>query len=326
MKRKEKISLDAFITQIYLPNAKVLKRSWKIDERISRKYISPAFGSLALGEISPAKAAEWFYSLSAKGLALSTCNRILAVFRAVISMAAGLGRAPDGAEIFKNIRAHKIKLCRQRILSGDEAAKLIRALKEDHTPASRALLLLIYTGARKNEILRAKWENVDLRRRVILVPVSKSGKAREIILPKEAVKVIHELKGRGGTWLFPGRNGKCVSDIYYYWSRLRARLGLEGMRVHDLRHSFASFLVSSGGSLYEAQTLLGHANPRTTVRYASLSAESRLRAVDRLIENLEPKKRGGFIARLWRAGAHALGLIKSFFAGGAESGTREGFF
>lgn len=325
MESKSDICLDEFFTQIYLPNSKALKRSWRLDERISRKYLSPVFGRNSLREISPAMAAEWFYSLSARGLALSTCNRILAVFRAIISMAFRLGFTPDKFEIFKNIKPHKIKLFRQRTLSREEASKLILALKEDSAPAARALLLLIYTGARKSEILRAKWENVDFEKRALIVPVSKSGKAREIILPKEAVRILYELKRNGGIWLFPGRNNKCLSDIFYYWSRLRKRLGLEGMRIHDLRHSFASFLVSSGGSLYEAQALLGHANPRTTVRYASISTESRIRAVERVMECLEPKNSPGFAARLRRAAACALRFFKSFFSWRAESGAGDKF-
>ena len=83
-----------------------------------------------------------------------------------------------------------------------------------------------------------------------------------------------------------------MSDIYIFWNDLRKRLNLPGMRIHDLRHSFASFLVNAGHTLFEVQVLLGHANPHTTMRYASLATASALRAEEKISSILRVKKSG----------------------------------
>ena len=80
---------------------------------------------------------------------------------------------------------------------------------------------------------------------------------------------------------FPGHApGKPLSDIYIFWNRLRNALGLTDVRIHDLRHTFASFLVNAGHSLYEVQKLLGHSDPRTTMRYAHLGQAALLAAAE----------------------------------------------
>lgn len=85
----------------------------------------------------------------------------------------------------------------------------------------------------------------------------------------------------GSPWLFPGKApGKPLSDLYSFWNSIRKELGLDGVRIHDLRHSYASFLVNSGHSLYEVQKLLGHSDPRTTMRYAHLGQAPLLAAAE----------------------------------------------
>lgn len=301
MKKLLKISLDQFVSKIYLPYCKAVKRSWQVDERVARQYLSPTFGETNLCEIRDVQVAEWFYALSKKGLAPVTCNRILAVFRALCGHARRLGFIKARQDLFANVKSHRIRLQKRRILSVDEARRLMRNLKKEKNPAAYALRLLMLTGARKNEILKARWDEIDLERRILTVPISKSGKSREIVLSSEALLVINEI-GRIGSspWLFPGRGDKHLSDIYVFWNRIRERVGLRGMRIHDLRHSFASFLVNAGNSLFEAQTLLGHSNPRATMRYASLGNSALLKAVESINRVFRPEPRNGLFSRLFR--------------------------
>ena len=200
----------------------------------------------------------------------------------------------------------------ERYLTGDEAQRLMRALEKNDRPEAFAIRLLLLTGARKSEVLKARWEHVRLDLRLHIVPLSKSGKPRHIPLSDEAITVIRSIPRQQGTpWLFPGHApGKPLSDLYLFWNRLRRSIGLADVRIHDLRHTFASFLVNAGHSLYEVQKLLGHSDPRTTMRYAHLEQASLVAVAETVSvflarpgrENTGGHKSGNFIPRPY--GAH----------------------
>ena len=187
----------------------------------------------------------------------------------------------------RDVSALPEKEFRERYLSEEEARRLLDALDADKDrQAAQVVKLLLFTGARKSEVLAARWENVDLERRILTVPLSKSGKARHIPLSDAALLVLAVIP-RHSEWLFPSsRNSSHISTIYPAWDRVRERTGLKDIRLHDLRHSFASFLVNSGCSLYEVQRILGHQTPKITTRYAHLAQDSLLRAANIVGEKL----------------------------------------
>jgi integrase len=268
------ITFDAFVESLYLPHAKLRKRSWQVDERIARQHLSPAFGAHGFADMSRCEVEAWLRHLATQGLAPATCNRILAVLKSVCSLAVTHGILEQSP--CADVPSFKIHAQRERYLAPDEAGRLMRALEESPRPEAAALRLLLLTGARKSEILSARWENVRLDQRLLTVPLSKSNKPHHIPLSDEAVAIIRSIRREPACpWLFPGHApGKPLSDIYLFWNELRRRLGLADVRIHDLRHTFASFLVNAGHSLYEVQKLLGHSDPRTTMRYAHLGQAS----------------------------------------------------
>lgn len=272
-------SIEAFVQTIYLPCVQVRKRSWRVDARILRTYIVPVFGPLRFAGLTRGMVESWLYRLRGRGLAPSSCNRIFAVFRNLCSLAQEYGLLPEGGSPCAGIQECKVWTRRERYLSTAEARRLMAALVASPRQEAQALSLLLLTGARKNEILKARWEYVHLEQRLLTVPLSKSGKTRHILLSDEAVKVIRSLRRLAGCpWLFPGKDAaRPLADLYGFWNTLRRKVGLGDVRIHDLRHSFASLLVNAGHSLYEVQHLLGHSTPRTTMRYAHLGQE-RLRA------------------------------------------------
>ena len=170
---------------------------------------------------------------------------------------------------------------RERYLSEDEARRLLEVLKEEKDQqTAHVIRLLLFTGARKSEILAARWESVDLVRRILTVPLSKSGKARHIPLSDAALQVLADLPRRS-EWLFPSpRTAGHITSVFTVWDRVRTEAGLKDVRLHDLRHSFASFLVNDGCTLYEVQKILGHHDPKVTTRYAHLAQDSLLRAAN----------------------------------------------
>jgi integrase len=172
---------------------------------------------------------------------------------------------------------------RQRFLTADETKRLVTAIDEDENRvAAQAIKLLLLTGGRRNEITHAKWEHVDWQRRTLVAPVSKSGKPRTIALNAAAIALLQSVpRVQGGEHIFPSPfSGHPFASLFYPWDRIRRRAGLADVRLHDLRHSFASFLVNQGVSLYVVQGLLGHAQVRMTQRYAHLAPQTLLDAAE----------------------------------------------
>ena len=146
------------------------------------------------------------------------------------------------------------------------------------------MLFRSYTGARKREILDAKWEEIDFNRRLLMIPAarSKSKKVHYIPLSDAAIELLQSLpRLEDVPWVFFNpKTKKPPVSIFGAWDTIRKNIGIPEVRLHDLRHSFASFLVNSGRSLYEVQKLLGHHDPKVTMRYAHLSPGAMLEAVN----------------------------------------------
>jgi len=189
--------------------------------------------------------------------------------------------------VSRNIRADNpargIKLPKsrkmERFLSEAEIARLASALDEEANTSgnvfpSAAIKLLLLTGCRRSEVLNLLWPEVDLDHRCLRLPDSKTG-AKVVYLNAPALALIAGLPRRDGNpHLIPGmRAGEPFIGIDKVWVRVRARAGLENVRLHDLRHSFASVGASGGLSLPLIGALLGHRHSTTTSRYAHLSAD-----------------------------------------------------
>lgn len=148
--------------------------------------------------------------------------------------------------------------------------------------------LALLTGARKRELLDARWEDFDFNRRVWRIPMTKSGKPRHVPLTDETLSVLMTLRQRLPEMLVqpalienPGvlpnlKTGKPFQSVFNSWDTARKKAGVPDLRVHDLRHTFASALVNQGIPIYDIQKLLGHQDIKTTERYAHL-APDRLR-------------------------------------------------
>jgi integrase len=176
----------------------------------------------------------------------------------------------------------------ERFLSEEEIARLAAALSteasrtENPYPAA-AIRLLLLTGGRRGEILGLQWQHVDFDQRYLRLPDSKTG-AKVVYLNPPALEVLARLpRLEGNSYVFPGKIERGpVGGIDKVWFRVRALAGLQGVRLHDLRHSFASMGVAGGLSLPIIGALLGHKHPTTTGRYAHLSADP-LRAANDVI-------------------------------------------
>ena len=172
---------------------------------------------------------------------------------------------------------------RERYLTEEEVQRLCKAVKESENPLLEPIIsMLLLTGARKSEVLNAKWEDVDLERKRWRIPYTKSGKPRTVPLSESALEVLRSVpRMEGSEYIFPSPlTGKPFNSIYNSWNNARKKAGLEDVKIHSLRHSFASFLVNAGRNLYEVGKLLGHTQMRTTMRYSHLADETLAEAVN----------------------------------------------
>lgn len=124
------VNLDAFVSNVYLPRVRLRKRSWRVDERIARQHLSPTFGARKLADIQRHEVEDWLHGLSSGGLAPATCNRILAVFKTVCSLAELRGALPAGQSPCTGVSPFKIHTQRERYLTQDEAQRLVPALEK----------------------------------------------------------------------------------------------------------------------------------------------------------------------------------------------------
>ena len=215
-------------------------------------------------------------------------NRVLALLSKMFNLAEQWGLRPDGSNPCRHVERYRERRM-ERFLSAEELARLGTVLAEAERtatlPASviAALRLLIFTGARLGEVLGLRWEHVDFERACLRLPESKTG-AKTIYLSPPALEVLQTLRhGSDSPWVLPGRvPGKPLIELRKAWYRIRAKAGLDDVRLHDLRHSFASVGAAAGQSLPVIGALLGHTQAATTQRYAHLAADP-LREASNLI-------------------------------------------
>lgn len=285
-------TLTELVRDRYLPHVKSYKRSWQTDETVLRVHILPALGSQYVDQIASEPIALLVQRMRDKGYATGTTNRVVIVLRHIFNLArkwrvpgivenptAGIALAPD--------------VNRERFLSVEEAQRLIASIEQDENEVARkAIMLLLLTGARRNEITQAKWEHVDWDKRTLLVPLSKSGKPRGIALNAAAIALLRSILSNASPYIFPSpATDRPSPSLYFPWQRIRVRAGMPDLRLHDLRHSFASFLVNSGVSLYVVQGLLGHAHTRYTQRYAHLTPDTLLNAAETMTGVIASERR-----------------------------------
>lgn len=181
----------------------------------------------------------------------------------------------------QNIKRLSIGDYTQRFLSEPEIERLIRACRANRHPFLYLFVqLLLLTGARKGEARLARWRDIDLHKRVWTVPRSKNGRSRRIVLSAAAVGVLFDVRTRAEQLNLPTtqecyvftnpRTQTAYQSFYAAWFVARDLAELEDLRIHDLRHTYASTLINNGVSLYEVQTLLGHSSLQMTQRYAHL--------------------------------------------------------
>lgn len=274
--QKAIITVDEFFQDHYFPYVKPRKRSWKRDEQLYAR-IKPVFGSKRINEVTRQQIQSFHTDLRDTDLAPATCDHHIKLLKHAFNLAIDWGYLEKNP--VSRVPLFRVDNRVEHYLNEEELERLLAILRthENRTVCLIALYLLS-TGARLNEALSATWDQIDRSNRVwrILAANSKSKRMRSVPLNDSALEVLDQLdtEGKFAHLFINSKTGKPYTTIMKVWSRLRIKAGLPELRLHDLRHQFASFLVNSGRSLYEVQQILGHSDPSVTTRYAHLSSKS----------------------------------------------------
>lgn len=278
---KQMPTLSEFLNDTYLPYIRSHKRSWETDLTLIRVHVLPKWGSLHLDEITHRHAVALISEHRMNHKPAST-NRLYdtmnTLFHLAIRWETGLKANP-----LQNVKRYKVNNMKERYLTEEEARKLFDALETSRSPQLKHIVaMLLLTGARLSEVLNARREDFDFDTKMWKIEVNKSGKTRYVPLSDGAIRLLDSMPSVAEC-PYPFANpktGKPYTSIFYAWDIVRQRAGLSDLRIHDLRHSFASFLINRGRSIYEVQKILGHTQIRTTQRYAHLSQETLLEAAN----------------------------------------------
>lgn len=273
-------TIQAFYEQVYAPFSKSQHRDVYGNASLYKNHIGPRFGSKRMNEISKIMIRNWTHDLLARGYSPAMINRTLILFGQLFTIANELGIADIPARSEVGIKLLKVTQKHTTHLSNAEVKRLADALEDCKNPHVKYIIsFMLVTGARRSEALHARWEHIDLINKTWVVPLSKSGQPRHIFLNDAAVAILHALRSdmtlddTTGYLFANPKTQKPYRCIFNAWKRVRELAGLPNLRIHDLRHSYASTLVNNGVSLYDVQKLLGHSNIKTTQRYAHLSSE-----------------------------------------------------
>lgn len=249
-------------------------------------YLDAAFSGVFIDEMNEAHVTKWFADLNNR-TGPGVANRTLTILSHMLNKAESWGYRLENTNPCRSIRQNRCKKC-ERFLTIAELGKLGVVLADERAGtdkvrpiAAAAVTLLLLTGCRRGEVLGLQWE--DVRGNRLKLRDSKTG-SRTVWLGDEARAVIDTLpRIRNNPWLFwNARFRRPMRDVQHYWTEFQEKFGLKGVRLHDLRHTFASHAAMGKETLPMIGRLLGHANPQSTSRYAHFADDHLLDAVEQI--------------------------------------------
>ena len=276
--KKAVLTFDELFMKHVLPHLKLHIRSWSRSEELYRLRIKAAIGGKRLNQITRHQLQSFHSALAVEGLAPASANHHLKVIRSSLNLAREWGMLEGENPASRIAMLHEDNKI-ERYLDEAELQRLLHVLRTDRNQAvCRIALYLLSTGCRLNEALSATWADVDIERRAFTIRAahSKSRKLRSVPLNDSAIEVLNSLgtKEQGGALFVSDRSGAALTTISKQWKRIREAAGLPNLRLHDLRHNFASMLINDGQSIYTVSAILGHSTVKVTERYAHLSTQT----------------------------------------------------
>jgi len=297
---RETLTLNQFFDEHYFPHIDAIKRQPHQDWSVYNSHIRRQLGHYLLTDLTNPDLDVWVREQMLDGLQRSTINKHIHMFNRMLNIARHWTLLPLQSEHLHNIKKLALGDHTQRFLNKEEIDCLIAASRTTRHPYFYNIVrLFLLTGARHGELRLVKWQDINLIKREWTVPRSKNGRARRIILSKAAVNAFISVRETAEHLMLPTNPSDyaiinpitrtAYHSFYATWFQVRKAANLDDLRIHDLRHTFASVLINKGVSIYEVQTLLGHSTIQMTQRYAHLAPDrlqNRTEIVGNLIESI----------------------------------------
>ncbi len=249
----------------------------EVFRRVVDLYIAPELGALALSAVERSHVSALHYKLRNKPY---QANQTVSVLAKMFKLAEAWGMTPPRRNPCRSVRRYRERR-RERFLTPEEYRRLGEVLDEAESDGSAlasgvaALRLLLLTGCRKNEIVTLRWDDIDRTAGELRIQDAKTGARRAPLTPVVEAVLAGIPRLEDNPWVITGRNpGEHLKNLDGIWLRLRARAGLEDVRIHDCRHSYASRALALGEGLPMIGKLLGHQKVTTTARYAHLARDT----------------------------------------------------
>ncbi|MCP4020515.1 MAG: site-specific integrase [Desulfobacteraceae bacterium] len=294
-KKKPALTLNQ-VWDNFLPWAQENKKTWQTDKYNYEKHLKQIFGDMRLDTISPFNIEKFIISFkkakkaNGKKYALATIKHQLVLLTRLYSVAEKWGLY-SGDNPCRKVKKPKLNNQKTEFLSDEELKRLLDTLEAwENRMSAGFILFCLYTGLRRGELFKLKWNDIDLKRQLIILRDPKGILDQTLPISDKAVQILITLPKDFKThWIFYGKNGKQRTDFKGPWLRVKKAANLpKDFRLHGLRHHFASSLVSAGTDLYTVQKLLCHKSSAMTQRFAHL-ADKTLRDAVNLSDELLSK-------------------------------------
>lgn len=283
------LTLNELFFDEYLPKyAKIFKKShtWQENERVFNRHFV-ALKDKNISELDRNTIDTWHKSIG-KNNGVYMANRCLALMRHMLNMAIDWGfMQTNPATHIKQYR----EIARDRFLQPDEIHNFISALQtSENTQLKHFILLLLFTGQRKSNILSLRWENVNLCNNILYLPDTKNNQPQQIPLTQQAIDVLNDIGIKNSGWVFPSDNSKSghLENPKRFWQQVTRIANIHNLRMHDLRRTMGSYQAIMGSSMNIIGKSLGHKSLQSTEVYARLSLapvrDSMQKATDEILK------------------------------------------
>jgi integrase len=271
---KAESTLNAFF-EVYLErHSKVHKKSWKYDEEQYERHIHPNLGDKQLSKVTREEIENLFLRLTTDN-GKSTANHILSMITALYNKAVEWDYYPMDRQIpTRFIKKHREK-SRERFLDSHEIPRFMEALQQEENETFRDFIMMaLFTGARKTNILSMQWKDINWDRKEWRIPETKNGESYTVPLIDEAIDILNNRRELDNKWVFAGTGTKGhFADPKRPWQRLLERAEIENLTMHDLRRTLGSYQAMSGASPFIIGKSLGHKSMKATQVYARMDNE-----------------------------------------------------